>query len=93
MFNLITDTVVYIFESKFTKLKEKLFYCGTNFLNTFYINIRFYIVTDSVLWRKVHIQKSLSEVRMQIYFTISLVWTSGRKDVIEPAHEIMALIA
>ena len=34
MSNLITDTVIYITERKLTNLKEKLFYCGTNFLNT-----------------------------------------------------------
>ena len=34
MSNLITDNAIYIIESKFTKLQEKEFYCGTNFLNT-----------------------------------------------------------
>ena len=34
MTNLMTDTVIYIIESKLTKLIEKSFYCGTNFLST-----------------------------------------------------------
>ena len=36
MSSLIKDTVVYVTGSKSIKLKEKLFYCGTNFLNTLY---------------------------------------------------------
>ena len=34
MSNWITDTVIYIIGSELTKLKEKQFYGGTDFLNT-----------------------------------------------------------